>query len=115
MSVTAANPTYQPTAPTKSGQVIVSKPGDDSRAYVGKAVLTLDGTATTTSVNWIDGTQTLPFTPGQVLCGVQYGTTGTPAGLVAVPYSITATGFSVKLSAAGTSADAPTLNFLVLK
>jgi hypothetical protein len=52
---------------TPAGQ-IVSGPGDvQEPAFVATYTFIGDGTSTTVPVNWIDGTQTIPFTPKAVL------------------------------------------------
>lgn len=52
---------------TPAGQLVYG-PGDvQEPAFVGTYTFIGDGTITTVPVNWIDGTQTIPFTPKAVL------------------------------------------------
>ena len=60
MALTITNPTYLTAAPSKTGQVLA--PNEQSNlevAFVGVATITLDGTITTGTINFIDGTQTI--------------------------------------------------------
>ena len=64
--VTTILPTGAPSL-TPAG-VIAFGPGDvQEPAFVGTNSVIGDGSATTVTVNWIDGTQTIPFTPKAVL------------------------------------------------
>jgi len=50
------------------GGTMVFGPGDvQEPAFVGTYTFIGDGTITTVPVNWIDGTQTIPYTPKAVL------------------------------------------------
>lgn len=70
MAVSGTVLTLQPPgAPslTSAGQ-IVTGPGDVQQpAFTATYTFIGDGTSTTIPVNWIDGTQTIPFTPKAVL------------------------------------------------
>jgi hypothetical protein len=70
MAITGQTLTIQPAgAPslTPAGQIVYG-PGDvQEPAFVATFTFIGDGTITTVPVNWIDGTQTLPFTPKAVL------------------------------------------------
>jgi hypothetical protein len=70
MALSGQTLTIQPSgasALTPAGQ-IVSGPGDvQEPAFVATYTFIGDGTITTVPVNWIDGTQTIPFTPKAVL------------------------------------------------
>jgi hypothetical protein len=70
--VTTILPTGAP-ALTPAGTV-VSGPGDvQEPAFVGTQTVIGDSSVTTVTVNWIDGTQTIPFTPKAIVV------TGIPA------------------------------------
>lgn len=102
--------------PQYSGQIIATGGSDQQElAYKGTVTVTLDGSATTGTVNFIDGTQTLPFTPAGVLCNTSGGTQQATTPVSVIVVAVTNTGFTYKLSAAGTSADTLVLTFLVLK
>ncbi len=71
---------------TPAGQ-IVTGPGDVQQpAFTATYTFIGDGTITTVPVNWIDGTQTIPFTPKAVLAFVIPALTGTQdnAGVIKV-------------------------------
>lgn len=86
MSITAQAVTTIPTlsaALGPAGQLCWS-PGDvQEPAFQGTVTFTGDGSTATAVVNWIDGTQALPFTPSAVLVFLMPG--GTDAtGVLAV-------------------------------
>jgi hypothetical protein len=70
MAITGTVLTVQPAgspALTPAGQIVFG-PGDvQEPAFVATYTFIGDGTSTTIPVNWIDGTQTLPFTPKGVV------------------------------------------------
>jgi hypothetical protein len=116
MAITTVDASYSGSGPAKSGQILVEAlSGDRSRALFGYATFTGDGSSTTAVFNWIDGTETLPFTPSAVFVS-RAGGTDTAAG---VPY-IDATGFDdTTCSVAFTTAPANTttqiVGFIALK
>lgn len=60
------------------GGTMVFGPGDvQEPAFVGTYTFIGDGTVTTVPVNWIDGTQTLPYTPRAVIVSVIPALSGT--------------------------------------
>jgi hypothetical protein len=80
------------------GQPIVG-PGDFQEPILfGYVTATGDGAATAVTVNWIDGTQTLPFTPTAVEV-TRVGGTDTSVGLP-FPKTITNVSFSLNFSVA---------------
>ena len=90
-------------APTKSGQVL-SFGGTSNLdfALFGKFNLILDGSATTAVVNFIDGTETLQFTPTRLLCFKVGGDAAEyPVGASAIDNQK----FTVTLNAAGSGAE----------
>jgi hypothetical protein len=70
MAITGTSLVIQPpgaSSLTPAGQ-IVTGPGDVQQpAFTATYTFIGDGTITTIPVNWIDGTQTIPFTPKAVL------------------------------------------------
>lgn len=77
----------------------IAGPGDFEEPWLfGYVTATGDGSATSVTVNWIDGTQTLPYTPTAVEC-VRVGGTDTSVGL---PFAktITSTSFSLNFTVA---------------
>lgn len=115
MSLTIGTPVFEPTAPTKTGQIVITGNSDaQTSVYKGYVAITLDSSTTTASINWIDGTQTLAFAPTVVLATANY-VSGTPAAISITPYTITSTGFSVKLGAAGAASDVINIAFTALK
>lgn len=102
MAITAVNATYLTGGPSASGQILANSVASDSEVslkFIG--TVTLDGTLTTFTLNFIDGTQTLSFTPRAVPLDIVGGTaTNVPAISTTTP---TTTGVTVNLSAAGTA------------
>lgn len=75
MANTAANPVYKPSGPTADAQVLAFGPGSSAElAYIGTCVVTGDSTGSTVTVNYIDGTAALPFTPSAILASRIGGT-----------------------------------------
>lgn len=134
MALTIGALSYEGQQPAASGQVLVTGPSDaNSVAYKGNFTVTLDGTSTSATVNFIDGTNGLYFTvnqstsqedvtqgnavtaqaPSGILLTVSGGTQTGYLGVSAT--SLTATGFTLNLSAAGTSTKTAKISFVVLK
>lgn len=65
MSITASNVSYLTSAPVASGSGILAFGGSSllEFSYVGTVTFTGDGATTSATINWIDGTNTLPWTP----------------------------------------------------
>lgn len=104
MALSITNPVYLHGAvPTKSGQVVASSVGGArARELVCTFTITLDGAATTGAVNYIDGTETLGFTPSAILIG----RVGGSAAVTVQPYCSAISGtttFTVGVAAAGTN------------
>lgn len=99
MAIATGNAAYSGTAPTFTGQQIVQNLSSPEAQYVkGTATVTGDGASSTFDVNWIDGTNTLPFTPSGMLCTRSGGAaTGTISVVSAFP--VNATKFTVTTSA----------------
>jgi hypothetical protein len=117
MANTATAPVMQPSGAAfgPAGQLVWG-PGDAQEpAFVGTVNITGDGSSTgNVSVNWIDGTQTLPFLPRCVLAFVcQNGGTTATAGALAAEgalgaasrvNTVTTTSFNLDVSVAITNA-----------
>ena len=64
MAIAAVSAILEATAPTATNQIIVRGPGDvNIDVYRGYAQITQDGSTSSGSINYIDGTNALPFTP----------------------------------------------------
>jgi hypothetical protein len=63
-----------PTALTPAGQIAWSFGDVQQPAFVGTVTFTGDTSTTAAVINWIDGTQTIPFTPSAVLVFLIGGT-----------------------------------------
>jgi hypothetical protein len=70
MAITAGNAVYNGTGPSVDGQVIAGMGFGPAlgRALYGKATVTGDGASSTFTVNFIDGTAAIGFTPTVILC-----------------------------------------------
>lgn len=116
MAVAAQNATYLTQGPAATGQIIANNEKSSTElALVGTATFTLDGATTSATLNFIDGTQTLPFTPSAVLATVVGGNQGATAVVTVTTDTITNTGCTVRFSAAGTAAKTLQIAFIVLK
>ena len=125
MSLTITNPTYLSAAPSKTGQVLA--PNELSNlevAFVGVTTITLDGTLTTGTINWIDGTQTIfangdaagtTTAPRYVEAAIVGGTQSATAFIQVATGAVTTTGFTFYLSTAGTAAKTIVVLFNVYK
>jgi hypothetical protein len=125
MALTGQTLTIQPAgapALTPAGQ-IVTGPGDvQEPAFVATYTFIGDGTITTIPVNWIDGTQTLPFTPKAVLAFAipplsgNASTTGVlaPEGSYSAPRVTALTNTSVNIIYSTVVANASTASFLLV-
>jgi len=106
-TITAAVPVVLPTGAPSLGPAgqIVWGPGDvQEPAFVANVTFTGDGSTKAGVVNWIDGTQALPFTPSCVLVFLTNGgTDGT--GILAVE------GSAVSPRVTGITASTATVNW----
>lgn len=101
MAITAGNMVYSGAGPASTGQILsqAGLAGDASRVLFGSATVTGDASSTTFTVNLIDGTATLPFTPSAIMATRAGGAATSTISVVSVT-SITATSFLVTTSAA---------------
>ena len=119
MAVAAANATYLTQGPSASGQILAANMKSDTEvAYIGTATFTLDGVATSATLNFIDGVQTVLFAGNNasgVAAFVIGGTQGATAPVSVVTDTVTSTGCTVRFSAAGTSGKTLQIAFFILK
>lgn len=117
MAISAVNATYLTQGPALSGQVIAdSSNASTETALAYTATATLDGTSTSFVLNFIDGTNTLNFTPRAVIASVVGGTQGAASVVSTVTDAPTgAVSATVRLSAAGTSGNTLKIAGFVLK
>ncbi len=100
MAITAGNAAYSGSGPVFTGQVVAQNLGDPaSRVLFGTATVTGDGASSSFVVNFIDGTNVLPFTPSGVICH-RSGGAATASIYVQSVSSISSTSFTVNTSAA---------------
>jgi len=117
MAIAAANGVYLTGGPTASGQILApNELSNLENAYIGTATFILDGTLTSATLNFIDGTKTLPFTPSAISVEVVGGTqnAATPIGVTATKVIDNKTG-TVYLSGAGTNANTVVVLFYIVK
>jgi hypothetical protein len=100
MAITAGNATYCGSGPVDPGQVLAHSglTGALAKMLVGTATVTGDGASSTFDVNFIDGTDTLGFTPTAVLA-TRVGGAATSSISVVGTSAITTTKFTVTTSA----------------
>lgn len=117
MAIPAVNGTYVNQGPTASGQVLA--PNELSAlesAYLGTATFVLDGSLTSATLNFIDGTKTLSFTPTAVTAQVIGGTQNAASPISVVSVVVTDnTKAVVYFSGAGTNANTVKILFSVVK
>ena len=112
----AATVTYSGQGYSAGGQVLSDgvQPGNASSNIDGKVALVLDGAATSVVVPFIDGVQTLPYTP-QAIQFSWNGGTAVYATVLPLVTAIANTGFTVTLAAAGTNAQTINAAFRIIR
>lgn len=113
MAITTANSTLI-AGPTKTGQILVQGLNDPfARAIMGTNTVTGDAASSTYTVNIIDGTQDIGFTPTAILCNrIGGAATATITVVSAVP--VDGKTFTVNTSA-NVNAATFTIGFMLLK
>lgn len=113
MAITAANSTLVG-GPSKTGQIVVQGLNDPfARAIYGTNTVTGDGASSSFTVNIIDGTQDIGFTPTAIVCNrIGGAATATISVVSAVP--VDGKTFTVNTSAAVNAATF-TVGFVLLK
>ena len=115
MAISTVNASYLGQAPTKTGQILANAlSGSDARTLYATATAISDGSDTNFTVNWIDGTQVLPFTPSAVLATRNGGTAAATISVLSVT-SITTTSALITLSAAGSTSETFAIALAILK
>jgi len=117
MAIAAVNATYLPSGPTADKQILAFGPGSSQEiAYIGTATFTGDGATTSATLNYIDGTAALNFTPSAILAARSGGnTTATISVVSAVDAGNSNKTATVQFSAAPTNGGTITVTFIVLK
>jgi hypothetical protein len=116
MAIPAQNATYLQTGPSATQQILAFGPSSGLEvAYIGTATFVLDGTLTSATLNFIDGTAALSFTPSAVLVFVTGGTQSAAAYVTATADTITTTTCVVRFSIAGTNANTVKIGFMICK
>lgn len=126
MAITVGTTSYATQGPVKTGQVLApNEQTNREQAFTGRCTLTLDGTATTGTINFIDGTQTIfangdaagtTTAPVSVTCDLVAASTPADLGTIQVQAGTpTTTGFPFYLTAAGTSGHTITVQFQAFK
>lgn len=117
MAIAAQNAAYLNLGPSFTGQVLA--PNENTgleNCYIGTATFTLDGTLTAATLNFIDGTQTLPFVPAGVTAEVVGGTQTATAVIGVVSTNVpTNTGVVINFTIAGTATRTVKVLFQVFK
>lgn len=116
-AIATVNMVYQGIGPTVTNEVLASyasAPGAQDLQGICTAVGESGGADTDFTVNWIDGTAVLPFTPTAVFAHRNGGTAAATISVVGVA-SITATSALVTLSAAPASAATAVIAIRIMK
>ena len=117
MAIPAQNGVYLNQGPTASNQVLAANGLSAlETAYLGTATFVLDGSLTSATLNFIDGTKTLSFTPTAVSAQVIGGTqnAASPIGVTSVIVTDN-TKAVVYFSGAGTNANTVKILFSIVK
>lgn len=116
MSVNPANVSYFGQGPVAGGSTTLAFGGSSNQefAYVGTAACIGDATSTSFFIQFIDGTNALPFVPSAVIA-FRSGGNATNTILVQSTNAISNTQCTVNLSAAPGSNATATLAVIVLK
>lgn len=116
MAITSQNASYRTSGPTVSGQVIAGNANSETElALVGTATFTGDGSSTSATLNYIDGTNTLDFTPTAVLASRSGGTAAETVSAFVNDNANGGLSATVEFSAAPAAAATVQIAFVVLK
>ena len=116
MAIPTTSLTYLQQGPVASGQQLAPSMLEMLElSFLGLTTIVLDGAATTATINYIDGTNALNFTPRAVLCF----RTGGNALATILPYCVdnanAGVSATVTITAAGTSTNTIIVGVAVLK
>lgn len=118
MAITAQNAAYLTGAPVANGSTTLAFGGSSLQefSYLGTVTFTGDGATTTATLNYIDGSAALGFTPSAII-GVRAGgnTTATISVVSVVDAANANKTATVQFSAAPTNGGTITVAFFVLK
>jgi hypothetical protein len=97
---------YSGNGPTAAGQVLADRAsaGNSAQTLFGSVTFTLDGAATTSVINYIDGVAALGFKPSAIIFAKNGGSEST-AAVVKIVDNNDGLGATATLSAAGTNAN----------
>lgn len=116
MAVNPSNAVYFGQGPVAGGSGILAFGGSSMQelSYIGTATFTGDGAATSFFLQWIDGTNALPFTPTGVIAFRTGGNTTATQSVVSVN-AISNTQCTVNFSAAPGNGNTALVAFIALK
>lgn len=118
MAITAQNASYLGSAPVAGGSTTVAFGGSSmlELAYIGKATFTGDGATTTATLNYLDGTNTLFFTPSAVFAVRSGGSAASTISVASVADNAdSGKTAAVNFSAAPANAATVTVVFFIMK
>lgn len=117
MAITAQNASYRGQGPVGGGSTILAFGGSSMQelAYIGTATFTGDGATSTATLNYIDGTNTLSFTPTAVLAQRIGGTAAATITCYATDNADSGKTATVTFSAAPANGATYIVAFFVLK
>lgn len=118
MAIPTVNATYVGSQPPQfTGQILAFGPGGQAElAYIGTATFVGDGATTVATLNLIDGTNVLPFTPSAIIVSRAGKTADTAAATISCfATGVTATTATISFSAAPANAATFTVAFMILK
>lgn len=107
---------YSGNGPTATGQVLANRAeqGNSARTLIGTVTFTLDGAATTSVINYIDGTATLPYNPSALFWSRIGGSEGT-AVVNKIVDNANGIGATATLSAVGTNTNTLIYSLMICK
>lgn len=116
MAIPAQNLAYFQQGPVASGQQLAPSQLEQLElSFLGSATFTLDGTLTSATLNYIDGTAALNFTPRSVLVWRTGGTAAATITAYGVDGANAGVSATINFSAAGSNGNTVILGVAVLK
>lgn len=117
MAITAQPVTYSGQGPAYAGEVLVQSPnsGNFAQSLVGTAQFTGDGSLAAATLNYIDGTAALSFTPSAVLCTRIGGSATATIGVASVVDAGNGVSATVNFTSAPGNAATFKIAFMILK
>lgn len=116
MSITAVNATYLGSGPIAGGSGILAFGGSSNQelSYIGTATIVLDGSAVIGVLNFLDGTNALPFTPTGIIA-TRIGGNVTNSVVVTMAKPLNNVAAEIHFSAAGSNANTLQVAYIILK